>query len=137
GVISTSPSTGDNGAAQNTCEDRANKINSALQIVGIEDKTYGLSLGWKISQTTFSVVSWMLGEPNLVTDDFCNGAKNTTNAANAPSETASQSNGQVIVNEQVVLRNSCVLLSVQRALNNGAPSAAPAPAETLPVQRPN
>jgi hypothetical protein len=34
-----------------------------LQIVQIEDETYGLSLGWKISQTSFDVVSWMLGTP--------------------------------------------------------------------------
>ena len=33
-----------------------------LQIVEIQDQTYGLPLGWKISQTSFRVVSWMLGQ---------------------------------------------------------------------------
>jgi hypothetical protein len=34
---------------------------SPLQIVEIQDQTYGLSLGWKISQTSFAVIEWMLG----------------------------------------------------------------------------
>jgi hypothetical protein len=130
GVMSASPSAS-NGGTLNTCEDRANKTDSALQIVGIEDTTYGLSLGWKISQTTFGVVSWMLGQPNLVNDSYCNGATNT------PSEPGGQTNGQFILNEHVVLSNSCVLLSVQRALNNGPTpatptAAAPTPADATP-----
>ena len=32
-----------------------------LQIVEIDDQTYGLPLGWKISQTSFSVIQQMLG----------------------------------------------------------------------------
>jgi hypothetical protein len=36
---------------------------SHLHIVEIQDQTYGLALGWKISQTSFEVVSWMLGTP--------------------------------------------------------------------------
>jgi hypothetical protein len=123
-----------NGGGQNNCEDRANKIDSALQIVGIEDQNYGLSLGWKISQTTFSIVSWMLGQPNPADDAFCNGAKDTSNGG-SQTEATSQ-NGQVVVNEEVVRRNSCVLLSVQQAL--GPPlAAAPSPAGTPAVQRPN
>jgi hypothetical protein len=34
---------------------------SPLQIIEIQDQTYGLSLGWKISQTSFAVIKWMLG----------------------------------------------------------------------------
>lgn len=34
---------------------------SPLQIVEIQDQTYGLSLGWKISRTSFAVIEWMLG----------------------------------------------------------------------------
>jgi hypothetical protein len=34
---------------------------SSLQIVEIQDQTYGLSLGWKISQTSYAVIRWMLG----------------------------------------------------------------------------
>jgi len=32
-----------------------------LQFVEIQDQTYGLPLGWKISQTSFAVIAWMLG----------------------------------------------------------------------------
>jgi hypothetical protein len=116
GVMGANPSGGRNEGSQNSCEDRANKIDSALQIVGIEDTTYGLSLGWKISQTTFAVISWMLGQPNLVDDAFCNGTNDTKGATNSQASATSQTNGQVIVNEQVVRRNSCVLLSVKEAL---------------------
>jgi hypothetical protein len=34
---------------------------SPLQIVEIQDQTYGLSLGWRISRTSFAVIRWMLG----------------------------------------------------------------------------
>jgi hypothetical protein len=139
GVMSTSLSNTGNAAAQSNCEDQANKTDSALQIVGIEDQTYGLSLGWKISQTTFSVVSWMLGQPNPADSAFCNGPKDTSAATSEPDTTsppeASSQNGQVIVNEEVVRRNSCVLLSVQQAL--GPPPAALAPAGTPSVGPPN
>ena len=53
------------------CTDQAGNSDPHLQIVGIEDQTYGLSLGWKISQTTFSVVSWMLGRPEFVDTAIC------------------------------------------------------------------
>lgn len=112
---------------QNTCEDRANQPNSALQIVGIEDQTYGLSLGWKISQTTFSVVSWMLGRSDMVGAADCNGA--TEHVA-----TTAQANGQFILNEQVVKRNSCVLWAIQQSLG-GAPAAHIAPERAAPAQQ--
>jgi hypothetical protein len=97
------------GKIQISCDDLANEADSPLQIVGIEDQTYGLSLGWKISQTTFSVVSWMLGQPSYVTDADCNGSA-TAAGAN------SQSNGQFVLNEKVVKRNSCVLRAIQQSL---------------------
>jgi hypothetical protein len=129
GVMGPSQSSS-NGGAQNTCEDQANKMDSALQIVGIEDQNYGLSLGWKISQTTFSVVSWMLGQPNL-----CSNTSQATSRTETPSQTeATSQNGQVIVNEEVVRRNSCVLLSVRQALGP-PPAAAQAPASAPAVQR--
>jgi hypothetical protein len=131
GVMGPSQSSS-TGGGQNTCEDQANKINSPLQIVGIEDQNYGLSLGWKISQTTFSVVSWMLGQPNL-----CDNTSKATSQPEIPSQTeATSQNGQVIVNEEVVRRNSCVLLSVRQALGP-PPPAAQVPASTPAVQRSN
>ncbi|MGD0023053.1 MAG: hypothetical protein ABSC37_00300 [Xanthobacteraceae bacterium] len=102
----------------NTCEDYAEKPGALLQIVGIEDQTYGLSLGWKISQTTFSVVSWMLGDPKMVSADECNGQ------TSSDSNPTSQSNGQFTLNEKIVRRNSCVLRSILQSLGD-APAAQP------------
>lgn len=114
---------GNAGRARNTCEERANQPDSALQIVGIDDETYGLSLGWKISQTTLSVVSWMLGRSDTVGPEICARIA-------ASSDATSQSNGKFVFNDragQVAVRNSCVLWSVQQALG-GAPAGEVAPA---------
>ncbi len=101
--------------ALNTCEELANQPDLALQIIGIEDETYGLSLGWKISQTTLSVVSWMLGRSDMVNPDVCNRLAGPGNAT-------SQVNGKFVLNEQVVERNSCVLWSIRQALEQAAPA---------------
>jgi len=101
--------------ALNTCEELANRPDSALQIIGIEDETYGLSLGWKISQTTLSVVSWMLGRSDMVNPDVCNRLAGPGNAT-------SQENGKFVLNEQVVERNSCVLWSIRQALEPVTPA---------------
>lgn len=112
-----------------TCENYANQPNSPLQIVGIEDATYGLSLGWKISQTTFGVVSWMLGEPNR----SCNAetqsqdikAQQTQDGQTADDDDLSETlnnqlqvNGKFQLNEKVVAANSCVLGSILNLLND-------------------
>ena len=44
------------------CIGHAGQSDAHLHVVEIQDQTYGLALGWKISQTSFSVVSWMLGD---------------------------------------------------------------------------
>jgi len=125
GVAATRQSPNGSTATQNTCDDRANTADSPLQIVGIEDEAYGLSLGWIISQTTFSVVSWMLGQPDDVTDAECN-------TPVKPIGANTQSNGRVVLNEATVKKNSCVLRFVQESLAgattnatsaNGSPSA--------------
>jgi hypothetical protein len=59
-----------------------------LKIVDLEGQTYDMPLGWKISQTTFEIVRWMLGEPKL-----CNRS----------------SDKRYLPNEDTVERNSCVL----------------------------
>lgn len=98
-----------NGAKENTCEDITSQPGSPLLIVGIEDQTYGLSLGWKISQTTFGVVSWMLGDPDYFDDAACSGTVNDSNPT-------SQANGQFTLNEKVVRNNSCALRSILQSL---------------------
>jgi hypothetical protein len=37
---------------------------AAVKIVRIEDESYRLPLGWKLSRTTYEVVRWMLGDAN-------------------------------------------------------------------------
>lgn len=106
--------TGETRAAAKDCNDPGPKSN--LQIVGVDDQTYGLALGWKISQTTFEVVSWMLGDP-----DNCDG----TSALKVPPRVQEQGgqtspagkaqptvNAEVRVNRQLVQRNSCVLHNI-------------------------
>jgi hypothetical protein len=74
----------------------------------------------------------MLGQPNL-----CNNTNKATSQTETPSQTeATSQNGQVIVNEEVVRRNSCVLLSVRQALGPSR-AAAQVPASTPAVQRSN
>ena len=93
--------------ANETCIDHAGGEDAVLQIVEIQDQTYGLSLGWKISQTSFAVVSWMLGDP-----DNCPGRQGQK--ADVPSS-LSQGNGsnQRDTNAQLtgdsLKRNSCVM----------------------------
>jgi hypothetical protein len=96
-------------SSESRCEDLTGKPDSPFQIVGIEDATYGLSLGWKISQTTFGVVSWMLGEPQFATGSVCQGE--APNKAPTP-----QANGQFTLNEKIVCANSRVLAAVLESL---------------------
>ena len=95
--------------SESRCEDLAGKPNSPLQIIGIEDETYGLSLGWKISQTTFGVVSWMLGEPQFAGGSVCRGE--APNRAPVP-----QANGQFTLNEKVVCANSRIQAAILKSL---------------------
>jgi hypothetical protein len=59
-----------------------------LQIVEIQDQTYGLPLGWKISQTSFGVVSWMLGQ-----EPTCPSAKDTVTKYQAEQNQTPAQNG--------------------------------------------
>lgn len=97
-----------------TCNNTSQK--SPLQIVGIDDKTYGLSLGWKISRTTFAVVSWMLGDPYSCSEQTQPQPAVQAQAPESQTQTGSNSNptsnGGFKVNEQLVQKNSCVLHNI-------------------------
>jgi hypothetical protein len=99
--------------APGACEDLMSKPDSPLQIVGIEDENYGLSLGWKISQTTFGVVSWMLGEPEFVSQ-VCN--RNETPQSTASSAQTTTSSAQFTLNDKVVCANSRVEAAILQSL---------------------
>ncbi len=124
--------------ANDFCLNQADKDGAALQIVEIQDQTYGLALGWKISATTFAVVKWMLGRPDRCADRTApssspdnksaigtgNSPKSVSPAAqNAsadqiaptaalPVATADDPNAQLT--KDILLRNSCVLASMAK-----------------------
>jgi hypothetical protein len=107
-----------------------------LQIVEIQDQTYGLALGWKISATTFAVVKWMLGTPDgcsnpaaTASDSDNQSAAGTENPAKSESssdmsspadqaaskettQTASAEDPNAQLTKAILRRNSCVLTSV-------------------------
>jgi len=76
------------------CRTAARAPDAPLKIVEIEDELYSLALGWKISRTTFEVISWMVGNPELVSDESC----------------------RKLAKQPTALRNSCVLRSVTSQL---------------------
>jgi len=88
------------------CKDKVNNSRSdtLLKIVEIEDQTYGLPLGWKLSRSTVDVVSWMLGQPR----DCDRTAGSQLEPGN---EKASELERQQL-NQKTVRSNSCVLQSV-------------------------
>jgi len=106
-----------------------------LQIVEIQDQTYGLALGWKISATTFAVVKWMLGTPdgcdNRGVDFSKSGGESADEKDVAPpsaaptgqepsdqsikkkvSPTASTADPNAQLTRFILRRNSCVLTSM-------------------------
>jgi len=119
-------STGSNAEANERCNKHAQDTVPQLQIVEIQDQTYGLSLGWKISRTSFDVVSWMLGKPEECSlSSSAPASANATpqpqnggNSSNSPAgATATQTNSMRSDNEQltkvILERNSCVLKSIR------------------------
>jgi hypothetical protein len=118
-----------------------------LQIVEIQDQTYGLALGWKISATTFAVVKWMLGTPDGCVDrnttpassddqpavgtdssaksessfDQGSSAEQTASKKTTPMATAEDPNAQLT--KAILRRNSCVLTSVANLVRDAEAAA--------------
>jgi hypothetical protein len=106
-----------------TCIEHSGELNAPLQIVEIQDQTYGLSLGWKISQTSFAVVSWMLGKPSACYID----PHDTSPAANPASKSrAGQQGENKQLAWQIVNRNSCVESAIQRLVGDAPSTGKPA-----------
>jgi hypothetical protein len=105
GILGTAASVG----RASACEDSTGVRGSPIQIVGIDAQTYGLSLGWKISRTSFGVVSWMLGEPQFARAKACTGQAPST----APTP---QVNGHFKPNRKVVCANSLVEADILQSL---------------------
>ncbi len=90
------------------CKLEAADQDAKLKIVEIEDQTYGLALGWKLSGTTFKVVKWMLGERW-----HCR--QGNASATGRGDDAAVGDRPQL--NEQTVHNNSCVLKFVSDLLD--------------------
>jgi len=108
--------------ANETCIDHAGGQDAVLQIVEIQDQTYGLSLGWKISQTSFAVVSWMLGTP-----DNCPGRqaqKSDVESSLSQANSRNQQDTNAQLTDVSLQRNSCVLSAMLDLVQSPQPIAA-------------
>jgi hypothetical protein len=93
------------------------KDGKPLQIVEIQDQTYGLALGWKISSSTFAVVKWMLGRPDGCVDrPTPSPDPGDTSAAETPVATADNPNAQLT--QDILRRNSCVLTTMAKLVGD-------------------
>jgi hypothetical protein len=95
--------------ANERCNKHARDPAPPLQIVEIQDQTYGLSLGWKISQTSFDVVSWMLGTPGKCPSQT---PGRTPSPVVAATPTTSYQRDDAQLTKAILERNSCVLQSI-------------------------
>jgi Patatin-like phospholipase len=90
------------------CVDAGRK-DGKLQIVEIQDQTYGLPLGWKISHTSLAVISWMLGEAKSC-------KTGTTEGGSSNEPVTQEDDGRNAQLTEVILRRntnvSCLLLSL-------------------------
>jgi hypothetical protein len=102
---------------------------SVLNLVEIQDQTYGLALGWKISKTSFEVVSWMLGRP-----ESCPGRDNQSTIVSGGEKpdgpsTPNDPNAQISIN--ILERNSCVMKTLVELVDGTL--QIPGPASTNPA----
>jgi hypothetical protein len=98
----------------------ASSKESSLQIVEIQDQTYGLPLGWKISRNSFEVVSWMLGAWMLRESGAC---KNTA-AENGEGQAQSDDTSNAQLTGAIVLRNCEVSKLLVNSVRNYRNSSA-------------
>jgi len=105
-----------------TCIDHAGQ-DAPLQIVEIQDQTYGLPLGWKISSTSFAVVSWMLGTPEKCPPRHEQMAEleSSEDQDSAPRE----ENENAQLTDVILQRNSCVLRLIVDLVGGSAAATAP------------
>jgi hypothetical protein len=120
-----------------SCVAQAHVMNGPLQIVEIQDQTYGLPLGWKISRTSFAVIDWMLGnplicpdardtgtdpqaEPQQVAAQDGNAPSDQANRPSALNQTAAQTRANAQLNDTILLRNSCVAWSLAQLVKKSS-----------------
>jgi hypothetical protein len=113
--------------ANENCIRHAGGLRSPLNLVEIQDQTYGLSLGWKISKTSFDVVSRMLGKPG-----DCPGQNDQSTIVSEPDRNdvqATTDNLNAQLSNNILERNSCVLKTIVELVNGSQPIAVKKSAE--------
>ncbi len=88
------------------CIEHAGVADGPLQVIEIQDQSYGLPLGWKISQTSFAVVSWMLGKPDVCPAVKPKAAEDGVSQDETPVQSDDNQNAQLT--NIILKRNSCV-----------------------------
>ncbi len=112
-------------SSNESCIDHAEDATAHLHIVEIQDQTYGLALGWKISQTSFDVISWMLGKPEECTAKPLAPVGDAPPAAEESQPSATTAGDAAVPNvnagaddnakltHTILRRNSCVIKSIE------------------------
>ena len=113
------------------CVEHAGDPQAPLSIVEIQDQTYGLSLGWKISKTSFAVVSWMLGKPDGCPDP--NAQQRDVQDEGSKDKPATEENVNAQLSKTILDRNSCVLKMIT-GLIDGSLSTPVGPSPTGAVR---
>jgi hypothetical protein len=94
--------------------------NAAL--VEIDEQSFALSLGWRISQTTQSIVSLLMGEPDLCTDLNRNKIEPPVGIQGKVDEVAVPPKEESVA-VRTLLANSCVMHSIVHLLGRPDPPA--------------
>jgi hypothetical protein len=76
-------------------------------LVEIDDQSFTLSLGWRISNSTHDIVSRMMGRAGLCTADNISRI-----ASSASTDSTKSASGRPRISEQTLLANSCVMKSI-------------------------
>jgi hypothetical protein len=92
-----------------TCKNQTNDKLRKLEVIQLQEQAFALPLGWKISKTTFGLVSLLIGRPERCGSDNVSDTK-PNDGSNTPDDEAKR------VFMQIWTSNSCVLRSIENAL---------------------
>ena len=95
-------------------ENLAESTEWKIKVVELEDELFSLPLGWKISKTTFDIVSLLIGRSELCTFDKRPGQ--ATDQTEAAVKADPQKDPRKNVSTRVLRNNSCVLKAIEVAL---------------------
>jgi hypothetical protein len=109
------------------CRSETRDRTAPMWVVEIEDQTYGLPLGWRLSRTTFDIISWMLGDfescagAALEVKQGLDALEKTFDSKGGGYLPSNRSTGTLQLNEVTLVRNSCVLYEILALLGGDRP----------------